>query len=108
LSSPCFYLPASKYLYYDYKGMHVDGYKAVILVAVAATDKTGKLYFAKLPAGATTFEAKPATFPGATDIDDAVIRYNKASSQYTSLCTRIKEGSGSTFRVIWDTNRDTV
>lgn len=108
LSSSCFYLPDSKYLYYDYKGMHVDGDKAVILVAVAATEKTGKLFFAKLPAGATTFEAKAAVFPGATDIDDVVIRYNKATGQYVSLCTRIKEGSGSTFRVVWDTNRDTV
>lgn len=108
ISSASFYMEDNKFPYYDYKGMQVDGEKAVIVVAVASNDKTGKLYFGKLPAGAKAFETKPAIFPGAIDISNVVIRYNKVTSEYVSLCTRLKEGSGNTYRVVWDVNRDTI
>ncbi|GEM_PF-7062256 len=108
ISSSYFYIPESKFTYYDFKSMDIDGEKSVMLAVIAANEKTDKLHLAKLSAGATTFESKQANFPGAEFINTIVARYNAATNQYLNICTRTKGNTGSTFRVTWDFNKDSV
>lgn len=93
--------PNDEYKYLTFQDMTVMGDKEVVALAVGMNtrssggDQNGSLLTGTLTAGSKSLELSKLNYPGAAQIDGALVRYNKVTDEYILLSVRPVKGSKS-------------
>jgi hypothetical protein len=93
--------PNDEYKYLTFQDMTVMGDKEVVALAVGMNtrssggDQNGSLLTGTLTAGSKSLELTKLNYPGAAQIDGALVRYNKVTDEYILLSVRPVKGSKS-------------
>jgi hypothetical protein len=83
--------PNDEYKYLTFQDMTVMGDKEVVALAVGMNtrssggDQNGSLLTGTLTAGSKSLELSKLNYPGAAQIDGALVRYNKVTDEYILL-----------------------
>lgn len=91
--------PNDEYKYLTFQDMVVMGDQEVIALAVGMNtrssggDQNGTLLMGTLTAGAKTLDLNKMNYPGAGQIDGALVRYNKVTDEYILLSVKPVKGS---------------